>query len=287
MVLGTIDVGSGTINVSGTGTGGVAIFLVTAGALNASGLNVGAAPDVLGVGMATGATDSISILGSNGSDFLVGSPRADVISGGPGHDVIANTSVPDVTAGDTLTGGSGDDIFFLSGALGSDSLATLYRVTPTITDFRVDPAAVSSDLLMLSPFGSDYGVPGLQAFTSGPGDIPLQVVGSNGTSPIIAADNAMVKLSRAVPTSGRTLQQAFDAAIGSATITGATADGAYFFLMYDTSDRKMVIGIVDATNGSNTVIEAGDAVGLVGSANMFDSDYGSFTNSQIVFDLPS
>jgi hypothetical protein len=285
--IGPTDVGTGTINVSGTGIGGVAIYEVTAAALNASGLNVGAGPDVRGLGMAIGATGTINILGSNGSDFLVGSGGADVISGGPGNDIIANTSRTAVTGGATLTGGSGDDTFFLSGAAAPGALAALYAATPTIIDFLVNPGTSSADLLMLSPFSVSYGVASLQATTSDPGEVQFQAIGSSGSTAMLDATSEMVKLTQAVGTTGLTLQQAFNAAIGSATITGATANGSYFVTLYDSTNSKAAIGIVTATNGTNTVIEAGDVVVLVGSLNISSSGYATLTTSQLAFDTPS
>ncbi len=76
------------------------------------------------------------------------------------------------------------------------------------------------------------------------------------------------------------------ALFGSATITGATANGSYFFTMYDATNSRMGVGIVTASNGTNTVIEAGDAVVLVGSANMSGIDYVNLTASQLAFDFP-
>lgn len=283
--LGGINVQpNGALNISGTGTGGVSMVQVTAGTLNASGLNVGADPGVRGIGMASGATSAISIVGSNGSDFLVGSPVADSIAGGAGNDLLAGTLTPAVSAGDVLTGGSGSDAFFLSGSVASSVLATLYQAVPAIADFRV--GASTDDLLMLAPAGSWYGIANLQAVTTNPGPVPFQVVGSAGSTAILNAANEMVKLSQGVATTGATLQQAFNAAIGSATITGATANGSYLFMMHDDTNARTVIGIVTATNGSNTFIEAGDTVVLVGSAFMSGDDYTRFTASQIIFDLP-
>lgn len=282
-----IDVGLGAINISGTGTGGVAILAVTAASLDASGLNVGAGPDDRGVGIAVGASGAINIVGSNGSDFLIGSPAADVINGGLGNDIISNTSEPAPAAGDRLTGGGGDDIFFLVNNAASAPLATAYNNAPTITDFTASPVPFKGDIIMLAPDDLSYGVTGLQAVTSIPGDIPLQQIANGSSVAALDATNEIVKLTQGTVTTGLTLQQTFDAAIGTATITAVTANGAYFFTMYDLTNSKMAIGIVDASNGTNTVIEAGDTVVLVGTATMSSADYAKLNPYQFAFDFPS
>jgi hypothetical protein len=291
-IVETVDIGAGTINISGTGTGGVAFDdFVTAGALNASLLNVTAAPDVPGVGMAAGATGSISIRGSNGSDFLVGSTAADVIDGRAGNDIITNAPVPPFSpvpaAGDTITGDSGEDIFCLVNNAASAAIATAYGNAPLITDFIAGPDAFSGDLIMLIPDAAAYGVSNLQATFSGPGDIPLQFTGSSGTAAIIDATNEIVKLTQNTGTAGLTLQQAFDAAIGTATITGTTAMATYFFTMYDNTNGRVALGIVDTTNTTDTVIEAGDTVVLVGTLTMTAGAYATLNSNQFVFDVPS
>ena len=52
-----------------------------------------------------------------------------------------------------------------------------------------------------------------------------------------------------------------------------TADAAYFFVMYDVTNAKMIVGAVQDHNGSNQTIEAGDVVTFIGSAAMSVSDY--------------
>ena len=105
-ITGTTNVGvGGTINVSGSGTGGV-IFtgVVTAGALNAGGLVI--ASTAAGVTLTAAAAGQISILGSSGIDNLRGSTAADAISAGGGNDFIDGNF-----GGDVMTGGAGTDTF--------------------------------------------------------------------------------------------------------------------------------------------------------------------------------
>jgi hypothetical protein len=283
-----VDVGSGTINISGSGTGGVALIgFVTAGTMNASALNTGAGPDDRGVGMAVGATASINILGSNGSDFLIGSAAADVINGGAGNDIISNTSQPAPAAGDRITGGGGDDIFFVVNNAASAPILTAYNNAPLITDFTASQVPFAGDVIMLAPDSPSYGLTNLQANFSIPGEIPLQATGNSGTAAIIDASSEIVKLTQNTATAGLSLQQAFNAAIGTATITGATTNGEYFFTMFDATNGRMAIGIVDASNGTADVIETGDAVILVGTVTMTSGAYAQLSSNQFAFDFPS
>jgi hypothetical protein len=107
-VTGTTNIGAGgTLNISGTGTSSVSLTgAVTAGAINASGLNPGAAATTVGVFMVAAPTGQISILGSNGADVLRGSTVADAISAGSGNDELDGGA-----GGDVWAGGAGADVF--------------------------------------------------------------------------------------------------------------------------------------------------------------------------------
>ena len=96
-----------------------------------------------------------------------------------------------------------------------------------------------------------------------------------------------MKLTQNTATAGLTLQQAFNAAIGSATITGATSMGEYFFTMYDATNSRMALGIVDASNSTDDVIETGDTVILVGTVTMTSAAYAQINSYQFAFDFPS
>jgi hypothetical protein len=287
MEIGEIDVGLGTINVSGSGNSGIVVIgFVTAATLNASAYNVSAGPEDPGFSM-SGATAPISMLGSNASDILSGSAGADVINGGPGRDIIINTNGLDpVTSLDTLSGGSGDDLFLLINSTPSAPILAAYGNAPVVTDYVSSPVVKEGDIFFLAPLSSAYGVADLQAMFGSPGEIPFQMIGNTGTAAAIDPTNQIVKLTQGTGTSGRTLQEFFDAAIGTATITDATASGAYFVTMYDTTNSRMAIGIVDATNGTDTVIEAGDTVILVGTALMSIAEYGMITTNQFTFEPP-
>jgi hypothetical protein len=120
----------------------------------------------------------------------------------------------------------------------------------------------------------------LQAVASDRGNVPVQSVSSSaGAQAIINATNQVVKLATGVSTGGLTLQTAFDAAIGSTTITDATQDAAYFFTLYDVTNGRMVIGIVQDHEGNDSTIESGDIVSLVGTATMSASDYAAINTN--------
>jgi hypothetical protein len=105
--------------------------------------------------------------------------------------------------------------------------------------------------------------------------VPVQAVSSSaGATAILNAASEILKLTTAVA-AGATLQATFNAAIGSTTITGAVQDTAYFFTMYDATNARIVVGIVQDHNGNDQTIETGDVVSLIGSASLSASDYAS------------
>ncbi len=278
------DVGSGTVNVSGKSGGGVGFVSIAATALNGSALNVGADPTDIGLNMEFGAVSAIRILGSDASDALVGSPEADVIDGGAGDDFLRNSLDGSTATGDVLIGGNGQDLFSLVGDAVSSPLAALYGNVVAVTDLRVDSTRSLTDIVILSGSPVDYpNISGsLQAQVSDQGDLPVQGIGSSGTQTILNADNEIVKLTQTVSTAGLTLQAAFDSAIGGATITDATLGGAYFFMMYDLTNSKMVLGVVDTSGNTDGVIEAGDDVFIIGSADMSAAAYANVGTNQFM-----
>ncbi len=64
-------------------------------------------------------------------------------------------------------------------------------------------------------------------------------------------------------------------------MTGLTAGEEAFVSMYDTTNGRMLLLVVDANNGTNTVIETGDVVTLVGSVTMSAADYATFASANL------
>jgi hypothetical protein len=78
-----------------------------------------------------------------------------------------------------------------------------------------------------------------------------------------------------------TAQTAFNAAIGTATVTGLGASTDIFVSFYDTTNSRMVVGLVDANAGTNTVIETGDTFTFITSLSMSAADYAAFSNTNL------
>ena len=163
--------------------------------------------------------------------------------------------------------------------------AAAYATSPVISDFAVGTGAVgTTDFIRLLTGAADYFTGGTQNGSTGLG-VAAQAQGTwtiqgvNAATGAVAITNAaseLVKFTTGVA-AGATLQATFNTAIGASMITGATADKAYFFTLYDTTNSKMILGLVNDHNGADTTIETGDVVSLVGSFNISAADYANVT----------
>ncbi len=140
----TENVGSGVVAITGTGTASLTIGTTTAGTVDASGLNTGAADATAGLIMTnmSAGTGSMSILGSNGADRLRGSAQADIVNGGAGNDTIDGAP-----GGDVMTGGMGVDIYglannFATGGQGVAPSATTFTTVAAGQTITFDQNAV-------------------------------------------------------------------------------------------------------------------------------------------------
>ncbi|QGU33540.1 beta strand repeat-containing protein [Thermochromatium tepidum] len=264
---------TGSQNITFTGA-------VRADSIDASGMT-GAATLTLTGGTSTTAT---SITGTANGDTLNGSTAGDIINGGDGNDTIANvvTGNP-ATAGDVLTGGAGFDTFILRGAAASNNLPGLYNNVAYITDFTVGSTATTTDILQLSAaignyFGGTAFFGGVAADAAGATTV-MNVAQNAGAAGIVTGTD-LIKLTTGVATAGLTAQQAFNAAIGTATVTGLVAAGDDIFVMfYDTTNSRAVVGLVDS--GVNTTVETTDTITIIGSISMSASDYAAFNNNNL------
>lgn len=286
VTFGTIGVGAatGTINVSGTGTGGLTTGAVTAAILNASGLNTAAVATTAGITVASSAA-AITFTGSNGADTFTGSTGADTMSGGAGNDVMATVLSGNTAGGaDVFTGGSGNDNFILRGSVATGVIDTIQATTARVTDMTVTTAVATTDFLTFSQTVGNYSLAGAAVgLTGGQGAINIQSVTANAAAAaIVSAANTLVKLTTVqTPTNGATtFQTMFDNALGTATITGATANNLYVFTIYDQTNSRMDIGVVNP-GAANTVIAAADVVALVGTVNMSATDYITFATNNV------
>lgn len=255
---------------------------VTADVINASGMTGSATLTLTG----GAGTNAATITGTANNDTLIGGAAGDIISGGAGDDTIANVLTGTAaSAADVLTGGTGYDTFILRGDTATGAVATVYGTTSRITDFSVGSTATTTDILQLSGTNTNY-ANAATGFAAGvaaaaAGSTTIQSVAQNGVAAGYITGTDMIKLTTGIATTGLTLQQAFNNAIGTATVTGLGAGTEIFFSLYDTTNSRMVVGVVDAGGGVNTTVESADTVSLVGTIDMSATDYASFNANNL------
>lgn len=267
--------GTQTVNINGTGA--FTLGTVTADNLNTTG--VGSTGSVSAT-LANGTAGAV-FTGGAGAATIIGSTSADQFTGGIGADSFRNTAGgAAVTAADRMTGGAGSDTFILGGitAQAATAAATAYALAPNVTDFSIS-GANGVDMLSLSAVLASSGQsanPGVAAGTAvAAGSTVIQTVALNAAATTLTTSADLIKLTTATAATG-TLQQLFNAAIGSATITTLTAGDDLFVSVYDSTNAKMVILSVDISGGTNTTLETGDVVSLVGTLDMAAAQYASF-----------
>jgi len=266
----------GTQTVDVNGTGAFTLGTVTADELNTVG--VGATGSVNAT-LANGSAGAI-FTGGAGAATITGSTVADRFTGGAGNDTFRTTVTgAGATAADSMTGGAGNDTYILSGdsAQAAVAPATAYAVVPNVTDFSISGAS-GVDILQLSATVGNYG--GGSALFAGvaaaaAGATGIQTVATSAGAAAVVAGTDLVKLTGATAAQA-SIQATFNAAIGTSTVTGLTAGDDIFATYYDSTNAKMVVVLVDATTTTNTVVETGDTVTLIGTVDMTAAEYALF-----------
>ncbi len=220
--------------------------------------------------------------GGSSAETIVGSTAADILNGGGGADTLQTTVAgAAASANDIMTGGAGFDTFTLVG--NSSGTAANYLGGAHITDYTVGTTAGNTDLLRFSANNSSYSDDGDAA--SGIGDEAAADGAASGDAVVIqtvalnaagaAATGATVNCLKLTTSTAFTtnIQATFNAAIGTATISGLTADSQLLALMHDSTNSKMVVMTVDVNAGTATAAETGDVVELVAHVDMTAADY--------------
>jgi hypothetical protein len=297
IVGGTTNVGAGGgIHISGAGLGDIQFTgPVTAAILEATGfagsLTMGNDSVNTAVG---GATSAITILGTPIGDDLIGSNAKDVINSGAGNDIVANhvnlgNPATQTTENDQIFLGSGADLVNLFGdtaGAGGTLLTTARGQVPLVADFLVS----APDVLGLSENGVNYNginagniYPGIAV--AAPGATTVQNV-VPGVSVGVLATTDILHLGSFNEAAGMTIGQAFDAALGGATVTGfnAVIGASIFFSMFDLTTGQMLIGDADSSFGGAASflndLDAG-SVHLIGVMTMSAADYIAFDNTNL------
>jgi len=264
-----------TLLVTGT-AGTLSLGNITADKIDTSGFS--------GTSVTMGtAQQLVNVVGGSSAETIVGSTSADLFNMGAGADVIQNTVVAAsaaVTANDIMTGGAGFDTFTLVG--NADSAAN-YLGAPNITDFTVGTASTNTDLIRFSAGntsynddgGTDSGIADAAAADGAAASdaVVLQSVAVNAAAAAVSGTTVnCIKLTTSTAFTTN-LQATFNAAIGTATVTGLTANSQLLALMHDSTNSKMVIMTVDNNAGTTTAVETADAVELVATVDMTAADY--------------
>ncbi len=228
----------------------------------------------------TAASTNTNIATGTGADSITTGTGTDTVNTGAGNDLIINgTAVNDATGADVLFGGTGNDTFQLQGT-GLAATLTNYATLVNIKDFTVGTTTSATDFIKLSATATYAGA----ALTAGTGAAAsvatsdaavVQSLAANATAALGATTN-IIKLTTGVAFT-TDFQGTFNAAIGTGTITGATATSAYAVLMYDTTNSKAVLLDVLDTANVNTTIETGDAIKVIGAIDMSAADYAALS----------
>jgi hypothetical protein len=277
----TLTDGPGTQVVNLTAASTVAAGTITADTVNFSGVT-GA---VTGVTLAN--TAGVSFVGGSGNTVVVGSSSADLITTGAGNDTITPAGGADV-----ITTGAGND------RVNFTASAAIVIVAPVITDFSVGTTTTVTDSIAISQ-GNTFGG-GAVGFTVGggaAGALAAVALGSltvvsvaNSTTVGVAATAAgtasFVKLSSTVAGVGATAQAVFNAALGTASVSGYGGGGTEVLVVaYDATAGRALILDVDAAGAggtSATTVDSGDTVLVIGSITMTAADYANFGVNNIL-----
>ena len=281
--------GTGTNVITNDNVAGAHVLTGSAGltitnALAATSFNASAFTGKLSV--LAGATAS-NIVGGTGADTIVGGTAADTLTGGAGNDTLRNTvSGANATAADVMVGGAGNDVFQLSGsAVATGTNTATYALVPSITDFTVGTTTSATDTLAIATNGTAYsaqivqGAGGTNLTATAAGSVGVLSVGQSGATALAAA-NQFIKLNTGVAAAA-TMQATFNAAIGTATLTGGTNATSMVGSLFDTTNGRCVIFECLNTNGTNGQFETGDVIRVIGAITMTAADYATFGTNNI------
>ncbi len=201
--------------------------------------------------------------------MLNGSAANDTINGGPGNDTINGGG-----GADSIAGGTGNDTFQFDNSAAIDLVSDwtdgsdIVSISSTNTDFTAGLAQGGGAAASLAATAA--------------GATVLKEVAQNAAASGIGGTAQFIKLT--TPVAGAATDQlTFNAAIGTATVTGLTAATRMAGSFYNTTDGVMVLFEVLSTNGTNTVIETGDAIAVIAKITMSQTDYTNFTTSDLSF----
>jgi len=128
---------------------------------------------------------------------------------------------------------------------------------------------------------SGSGVAGSLAATA-LGSLVVQTVATSVAAATVTASAGVIKLTSTTAGTGATAQAVFNGAIGTSTVTGLSAGTEHLVLAYDATAGRALVLDVNLTATTNTILETGDSVTVIGSITMSATDYGNFGANNIL-----
>ena len=287
----TAVTGLETLNLSSTGGTGTNVITTLAGTNNvvltgSSNLTVTAnaslsfnASAFTGKLTTTLGNTAANISSGTGADTITGGTAGDTVNGGAGNDLIINGAVNAATGADVLFGAAGNDTFQLQAGTVAGTV-TDYATVLTIKDFTVGTSTAASDFIALSGSAVYGGV----ALTTGAGAAAntataevavVQTIAQSAAAAAVAGTANIFKLTTGVAFT-TDLQGTFNAAIGTATITGLGTTSGVAVVFYDTTNSKAVLAAAQTATAGDTILATGDLVRIIGAIDMTAADYANF-----------
>jgi hypothetical protein len=270
----TVTDGAGTQTLNITGAAAVTFT----GAVTANVIDGSAATGA--ITMTVASVGASSVKGGSANDVLYGvAATGDAIDGNGGNDTIYGG---DGGGADIVSGGAGADEFRFDDSVASGGLAAA-AVVSDWTD-GVDFIGISAADTFAAGGATGLALGGGADGTlvaAAAGATVLKSVAQNAAASAIGATEQFIKLTTAVAAAA-TDQLTFNAAIGTATVTGLTAATTMAGSYYDTTNSQMVLFAVLSTGTTTTIVETADVIRVIARINMTSTDYTNFTTADLL-----
>lgn len=269
----TVTDGAGTQTLNITGAAAVTFT----GAVTANVIDGSAATGA--ITMTVASVGASSVKGGSANDVLYGvAATGDALDGNGGNDTIYGG---DGGGADIVSGGAGADEFRFDDSVASGGLAAAAVVSDWTdgVDFIGISAADTFAIGGATGLALGGGAAGTLAAAAA-GATVLKSVAQNAAASAIGVTEQFIKLTTAVAAAA-TDQATFNAAIGTATVTGLTAATSMVGSYYDTTNSQMVLFEV-LDGAADTVVGTADVVRVIARINMTSTDYTNFTTADLL-----
>ncbi|MBC1190564.1 hemolysin [Microcystis aeruginosa BLCCF108] len=219
----------------------------------------------------------INLTGSTFDDFLIGSDKNDFISGGAGKDTITGGAGADqIKLGDGF-----DTVRLKDGTAGAVGKLNQQEDYTTVTDFLTGATATTTDQIQVSAFLNGGFI--FDQFNGGivlAGDAVVTSDVAQGASVDYSTltTNFLRITGNGNTVAANSAQAGFNEAIAGGEVTVAFAFDDFLTSYYDSANKQMVLGQVNA--GGDAKINTGDAFTVISRVTMTAADYNNFGNAQ-------